>query len=126
MALLGTNVILRPNQECERFGLPLNSPTEAQAQDSSSKLVVSPFIFIKGIREISYGAILAGLQYTGHEQGITLLSAVLSLVALADGALVWAYGGDRLRTKAFGHWTAFVGLAAWSWWRFSKATSSTI
>lgn len=118
---VGANVILRPNKASEDFGLPLDSPTnESTAKNPSTKLVVSPFILLKGIREISYGAALAGLQYTGQDTATTILTAVLSLVALGDGVVVWTYGGDRLRTKAFGHWGASVGFAAWSWWRFSK------
>ena len=121
---MGVNAILRPNQESERFGLPPRSHSPNKKSNITAKpscILVSPLIFLKGIREISYGAALMALEFTHQETAITIMATILSLVALGDGLVVWSYGGDHLRSKAFGHWASFVGFAAWSGWRFSAA-----
>ncbi|RDW70675.1 DUF4267 domain-containing protein [Aspergillus mulundensis] len=77
---LGANSFLRPSEEYERFGLPRDSPA-------------SPLMYIKAIRESTYGVALIALQYQGHEDALTTVAAVVSLAALADGFLVRAHGG---------------------------------
>lgn len=79
---------------------------------------------LKGIREVTYGLALIGLQYAEQSDAITILAAVLSLAGLGDGFVVWAYGGEKLKKKAFGHWIAFVGFAGWAWWRVTCAQAS--
>ncbi|PYI01637.1 hypothetical protein BO78DRAFT_245603 [Aspergillus sclerotiicarbonarius CBS 121057] len=117
---LGINAISRPASEYPRFGLPFESTAvPTHANDTPPPGAVSPLMYLKGIRETSYGLALIALQYQGQETALTTLAAILALAALADGLLVWTHGGDTLKMKAFGHWLAFVGFAGWSWWRSS-------
>lgn len=117
---LGLNSFLRPVHEYPRFGLPLESslpldpsPTPA----SQPKGLVSPLIYIKALRESTYGLTLIALQYQGLERAVTTMLVIMSLAGLGDGFLVWKYGGDGLKMKALGHWATFVGLLGWAWWR---------
>jgi hypothetical protein len=122
---LGINTFLRPSHEYPRFGLPLELSASLQGRDNrhenDPKGTISPLIYLKGIRESTYGLALIVLQYQGYNEAVTSLLAVLSLAGLGDGFIVWKYGGDRLRMKALGHWVTFVGLAGWSWWRATSA-----
>ncbi|KAL3464843.1 hypothetical protein BJX64DRAFT_286030 [Aspergillus heterothallicus] len=102
---LGAHSFLRPSEEYERFGLPRES---------------SPLMYVKAIRESTYGLALIALQHQGHDDALTTLAAVVSLAGLADGILIWTHGG-LLRQKAFGHWAFFVLVAGWVWWRSSFA-----
>ncbi|AEO65427.1 209bdfa5-259c-4b39-a08a-250c054e816a [Thermothielavioides terrestris] len=104
---LGLHSFLRPAAEHPRFGLPL--PAGGRP---------SPLIHLKGIRETSYGLALFALQYRGFDGAVTAMAGILGLVALADGVVVWNFGG-ALRGKAFGHWSAGVLFGAWALWRAS-------
>ncbi|KAJ5587140.1 uncharacterized protein N7459_002905 [Penicillium hispanicum] len=116
---LGSNAILRPVHEYERFGLPLESTTSGVGRRSQPPLAgaASPLMYLKGIREITYGLALISLQYAEQDDAVTILAAVLSFAGLGDGFVVWGYGGDKLKKNAFGHWITFVGFAGWAWWR---------
>ncbi|PWY75998.1 hypothetical protein BO94DRAFT_473795 [Aspergillus sclerotioniger CBS 115572] len=120
---LGTNAIGRPGPEYPRFGLPFEhaATVPTHANHSPPPGAVSPLMYLKGIRETSYGLALIALQYQGQDTALTTFAAILALTAFADGLLVWRHGGDTLKMKAFGHWLTFVGLAGWSWWRSSYA-----
>ncbi|OKL62559.1 hypothetical protein UA08_02946 [Talaromyces atroroseus] len=112
---LGLNSFLRPTHEYPRFGLPLETQTGTPSPSSKTNGSISPLVYIKAIRETTYGLALIVLQYQGQEQAVTSLLAVLSLAGLGDGFVVWNYG--QLKTKALGHWVAFVGFLGWAWWR---------
>lgn len=119
---LGIHSFFRPAHEYPRFGLPLEPASLTSRQQTDDKTLkqsgsVSPLIYIKAIRESTYGLALIALQYHEQDLGVTAMLAVLSLAGLGDGLIVWNYGGDQLRTKAFGHWITFVGLGGWSLWR---------
>ncbi|CEL01501.1 hypothetical protein ASPCAL01083 [Aspergillus calidoustus] len=133
---LGVNGLFRPEAEYPRFGLPLEPPpaltttttTRSGTSNRSTSLsgppsptatstgTVSPLIYLKSIREITYGLALLALQYQGEERAITTLAAVISLAGLGDGFVVWAFGGER-RGTALNHWGTFVGLLGWAAWR---------
>ncbi|OOF94010.1 hypothetical protein ASPCADRAFT_209253 [Aspergillus carbonarius ITEM 5010] len=119
---LGIHAIARPGPEYPRFGLPFESAAAVSTRTKHPPPgAVSPLMYLKGIRESSYGLALIALQYQGQDTALTTFAAILALTALADGLLVWTHGGDTLKMKAFGHWVTFVGLAGWSWWRSSYA-----
>ncbi|OJI96544.1 hypothetical protein ASPVEDRAFT_78310 [Aspergillus versicolor CBS 583.65] len=100
---IGAHSFLRPTKEYERFGIPRHP---------------SPLIYVKAIRESTYGLAAIALQYQGHDDALTTVVAVTSLAGLADGFLIRAHGGP-LKSKAFGHWAFFVITAGWAWWRAS-------
>jgi hypothetical protein len=102
---IGAHSFLRPLEEYERFGLPRES---------------SPLMYLKAIRESTYGLALIALQHQGHDNALTTVAAVVSLAGLADGFVIRTHGGP-LKWKAFGHWAFFVVVAGWAWWRSSFA-----
>ncbi|KAF4950915.1 hypothetical protein FSARC_13051 [Fusarium sarcochroum] len=110
----GIMAILSPRKEYSHMGLPLEPPK--LAQDSGA---VSPLMYFKGLREISYGLTLMALQWQGNESAVTTFSAILSGVRIGDGLVVWMNGGDELRWKAAGHWITGVGFVGWVVWRWS-------
>lgn len=130
---LGLHASLRPRHEYPRFGLrfestraphprekatiatPANDDDDDDEQSGAGS--VSPLIYLKAIREASYGVALIALQYQGNAAGVTTMTAVFALVALGDGAVVWWCGGKALRHKAWGHWVGGLGLAGWAGWR---------
>lgn len=132
---LGMHAVLRPREEYGRFGLPLESagratgtqkdkasstsPDEAAGHDPGH---VSPLIYVKGIREISYGLALIGLQYEGNAAGVTIVAGVMALAGLGDGLVVWFRGRKDRRYVALGHWIGgFLGLGGWAGWRAFRA-----
>ncbi|KAF3058528.1 hypothetical protein GL218_05926 [Daldinia childiae] len=113
---LGIHCFLRPEIEYRRFGLPLE-PAQRRKHNTVDEEYASPVIYLKGIREITYGLALGALQYHGYDDAVTIMTGVMSLAGLGDGIVVWFYGGDESRRKVFGHWGAFAALAGWSLWR---------
>lgn len=135
---LGLHAFLRPREETTRFGLPLEAPSTTRKPGPSSKETTgaraidrpagedgsaSPLIYIKGIREVSYGVALVALQYQGNVAGITTVAGVLALTGLGDGIVIWSHAGREgtkatvKNTKAWGHWGAALGLGCWAAWR---------
>lgn len=117
---LGLNCFLRPFNEYPRFGLPLEASPATSTANSKPSGSISPLVYLKGIREASYGLALMVLQYQGQEQAVTSVLAIMSLAGLVDGFVVWNHGGE-LKTKAVGHWASFVGLLGWAWWRTTSS-----
>ncbi|CAK7233964.1 hypothetical protein SCUCBS95973_008774 [Sporothrix curviconia] len=113
---IGFLTLIAPAVDYAVFGVPLEPPASASPADKG-KGTVSPMAYAKGARDFAFGLTYYALQYYGLDQAITVFSAVLCFVALADGAIVYTYGGPELRSKAFGHWGGFVGFAAWVAWR---------
>ncbi|KAE8153696.1 hypothetical protein BDV25DRAFT_136635 [Aspergillus avenaceus] len=118
---LGLNCFARPAHEYERFGLPLESATPTRRRTTPDLGIVSPLIYLKGIREVTYGLTLIGLQFWGVATGVTVALAAFSLAGLGDAVVVWRYGGNQLRNKALGHGVTFVGMMGWAWWRATSA-----
>lgn len=120
----GLMALLSPRKEYDHVGLPLESQVAAVSSTTDPNAPgngsVSPLMYFKGIREISYGLVLVALQRQGSEDALTTFAAVLSLVRLGDGLVVWLYGGDKLRWKALGHWITGVGFIGWVTWRWSR------
>lgn len=98
---------------------------QAQAQaragpgtvDASQSGSVSPLMYFKGIREISYGLAMVAFQRLGYESALTAFAGILSFVRLGDGLIIWLHGGDELRHRASGHLITGVGFLAWVAWR---------
>ena len=110
----GIMALFSPRAEYGHVGLllePSKIPTESG--------FVSPLMYFKGLREISYGAALMALQWQGNESAVTTFSAILSMVRIGDGLVVWMNGGDELRYKAAGHWITGLGFGGWVLWRWS-------
>ncbi|OTB15178.1 hypothetical protein K445DRAFT_23189 [Daldinia sp. EC12] len=113
---LGIHCFLSPEVEYRRFGLPLE-PGLHQKHKTARKEYASPVIYLKGIRETTYGLALGAMQYHGYDNAVTIMTAVMSLAGLGDGIIVWFYGGGKAKRKALGHWGAFALLFGWSLWR---------
>ncbi|KAI5458723.1 hypothetical protein BGZ63DRAFT_51564 [Mariannaea sp. PMI_226] len=122
----GLMAILQPRSEYGHVGLLLepkhpavtdDAPTPSRV-DGASNGSVSPLMYFKGIRELSYGATMMALQWQGFENALMTFAAILSLVRFGDGLVVWLYGGKELKWRAMGHWitgAGFVGWVAWRW-----------
>ncbi|KAL4967036.1 DUF4267 domain-containing protein [Aspergillus stella-maris] len=128
---LGVNAFIFPEKEYPRFGLPLEPPApasesaSASSTDSTSSITtndiqprgtVSPLIYIKSVREITYGLALIALQRQGQEKAVTILAGVISLAGLGDGFVVWILVADR-RGTAINHWGTFFAFVGWAIWR---------
>jgi Domain of unknown function (DUF4267) len=123
---LGLHSFLCPFAEYPRFGLPLEAsptpptPTSIPAPnykpEPTPNSTISPLIYLKSIRETTYGMAMIALQYQGQEQALTTMIAIISLAGLVDGFVVFNYGRD-MRIKALGHWAFFFGFSWWAWWR---------
>ncbi|KAI1088494.1 hypothetical protein F5B19DRAFT_425465 [Rostrohypoxylon terebratum] len=134
--LLGVHCFVRPTQEYGRFGLPLEPAPRAKRDrgekrergerrsSSAEEGRASPLVYIKGVREVTYGVALGVLKWLKHDDAVTALTAVLALAGLGDGVVVWLHGGEKNRRKAVGHWGAFLILGGWSVWRFLTTGSS--
>lgn len=124
---VGLHALLRPRQEYARLGLPFDSaqPHQKDLQGAyiseQSPGAVSPLIYIKAIRDVSYGLALVGLQYQGNAAGVTTVTAVVALAALGDGLVVWFRGERVERWKAMEHWVGSLGLGSWAAWRAFRA-----
>ncbi|KAF7564064.1 hypothetical protein G7046_g52 [Stylonectria norvegica] len=103
------------------MGLPLEFPPPSHGAPDSTRGLVSPLMYLKGIREISYGVTLIVLQQQGNELAVTTFAAILSLVRFGDGLVVWFNAGERLRFMAWGHWITSFGFVGWVAWRWAGA-----
>ncbi|EGY21358.1 uncharacterized protein VDAG_02882 [Verticillium dahliae VdLs.17] len=118
----GLMAIAKPTEEYAHVGLPLEpvnatpSPSPSPSRDTSIG-TASPLMLFKGIREVSYGLTLAGLQWQDNHKAVTTCAAILSAVRLGDGLVVWMCGGGALRYRAWGHWITSGGLLGWVLWR---------
>lgn len=101
----GIMAALTPRNEYGRMGL------------RSPGAEVSPLMYLKALREVSYGLTLATLEHQGNSAAVTTFSAILSLVRIGDGLVVWLYGGEELKWKALGHWITGAGFLGWVIWR---------
>lgn len=125
---MGLHALLRPRQEYARLGLHLESAQPHQKDHQGAEISkqsavdVSPLIYIKGIRDVTYGLALVGLQYQGNAAGVTTVTAVVALAALGDGLVIWFRGRRDGRRKAVEHWAVgFLGLGSWAAWRAFRA-----
>ncbi|GJN70681.1 hypothetical protein ACCO45_005716 [Purpureocillium lilacinum] len=128
---LSLSALLAPRREYARFGLPLETiaPVSVKLSGPSGGgggvgggdgSFASPLMYLKGIRELTYGAALLALQYQGNEPAVTTLVGVLSFAAIGDGFVIWAHGGRELQGKAWGHWLPGLGFLGWAFWRWSS------
>ncbi|CAK7567020.1 MAG: hypothetical protein SEPTF4163_004978 [Sporothrix epigloea] len=111
---IGVLTLVAPTTDYAIFGVPLEPPASGSSSQTGT---VSPMAYAKGVRDIAFGLTYVGLQYYRLDKAVTIFSAVLCFVALADGAIVYAHGGRDHRSKAFNHWGGLVGFAAWVIWR---------
>lgn len=134
---LGLHALLRPRQEYARLGLPLLESAQPQSHkhlqgttdipEESPDTAVSPLIYIKGVRDVTYGLALVGLQHQGDAGGVTTVAAAVALAALGDGLVLWlstcrGAGRRRRRRVAVQHWVVgLLGLGSWAAWRAFRA-----
>ncbi|UNI20482.1 hypothetical protein JDV02_006563 [Purpureocillium takamizusanense] len=141
---LSLSAILAPRREYARFGLPLETTTTTSSSTPARVIInhnnnnnnnsgsgsdgsdgsdgfASPLMYLKGIRELTYGAALLALQWQGNEPAVTTLVGVLAFAALGDGCVIWAHGGEALRGKAWGHWLPGLGFLGWAAWRWRRS-----
>ena len=104
----GIMAILSPRKEYSNMGLPLEPPRAVNGNGS-----ISPLMSFKGLREISYGLTLIAFQWQGNESAVTTFAAILSVVRIGDGLVVWMNGGEKLRWKAAGHWITGAWFVGW-------------
>ncbi|KAH7139671.1 hypothetical protein B0J13DRAFT_66556 [Dactylonectria estremocensis] len=115
----GVMALLSPREEYHHMGLPLESHAAASPSSTiGNSGSASPLMYFKGIREISYGLMMVALQRQRNEAALTTVAAVLAVVRFGDGLVVWLYGGEKLRYKAWGHWITSVGFLGWITWRW--------
>lgn len=119
----GLMAMLNPRAEYGHVGLPLEPPAQSSpsvlstAADAHAHGCVSPLMYFKGLREMSYGLTLVALQHQGHAAALTTFAAILSLVRFGDGLVVYLRGGIKLRYRASGHWITAAGFVVWVLWR---------
>ncbi|RSL56267.1 hypothetical protein CEP53_006851 [Fusarium sp. AF-6] len=113
----GLMALYSPRKEYGHVSLPLeSSATHLTGLEAGG---VSPLMYFKGLREISYGLTLMELQRQGNEDAVTTFAAILSIVRIGDGLVVWLKGGEELKWRAMGHWITGVGFVGWVIWRCS-------
>ncbi|OTB01388.1 hypothetical protein M426DRAFT_25692 [Hypoxylon sp. CI-4A] len=115
----GIMAIFLPREEYDNMGLPLEPGFPGKHDDDISRRndSVSPLMYFKGLRELTFGASLVAFRWQGHERALTTFTAILSLTRLGDGLVVWLNGGEELRLKAVGHWITAAGFGWWALWR---------
>lgn len=104
-----------PRGEYGRVGLRLEGHDSHGKEEGTG--TVSPLMYFKALREVSYGATLVALQYQGNERAVTTFAAILAVVRVGDGTVIWLNGGEELKWNAVGHWITGVGFFAWVLWR---------
>ncbi|KAI1384741.1 uncharacterized protein F4822DRAFT_416113 [Hypoxylon trugodes] len=115
----GLMALIWPEEDYAHVGLPLESEA-TPPYDGPSLGFVSPLMYFKGIREMSYGATLIALQWGGNQRDITTFATILSFVRFGDGLVVWLKGGEKLRYRASGHWITGAGFLWWVLWRWNR------
>ncbi|KAL2202122.1 hypothetical protein CC79DRAFT_1338217 [Sarocladium strictum] len=120
----GCFAILGPRSEYPRIGLALepSSPPPPTSKSPSSSAApkagsISPLIYFKGIRELSYGLTILLLQYQGLDEALTTLTLVLAGVRVADGLVIALRGGEGVRYKCIGHFLTGAMMGFWGWKR---------
>lgn len=122
-ALRGVMAITSPRDEYAHMGLPLepkaptNTPPTMTKEKNDSEGSASPLVYLKGLREVSYGLTFMAFQQQGHVEAITVFAAIVSLVRFGDGLVVWLKGGKE-RYRAWGHWIPGFGCLGWAIWRW--------
>ncbi|KAG7149307.1 hypothetical protein HYQ46_013279 [Verticillium longisporum] len=71
--------IVKPTEEYAHVGLPLE-PADATSSSSRDTAIgtASPLMLFKGIREVSYGLTLAGLQWQDNHKAVTTFAAIFT------------------------------------------------
>jgi hypothetical protein len=91
------------------FGVPSPSSSPSPTANNNN---ISPFVYAKAVRDMALGLTCLGLHLQGNETGVTAILAAAVFTGLGDGWIVWCFGGEELRGKAWGHWAPTVVLMA--------------
>ncbi|KAK0103277.1 hypothetical protein ONS95_005310 [Cadophora gregata] len=118
--LSGIISFISPATEYRTFGLPLTSSNNSKPDSSSSASPpspqISPYVYAKGIRDLTYGFTYFIFQLQGQESAITTFTGIVCIAGFVDGILVWRFVGGW-KGKAFEHWGAIAVLGSWAVWR---------
>ncbi|PVH68755.1 hypothetical protein DL98DRAFT_662032 [Cadophora sp. DSE1049] len=117
-ALSGIISFLSPTTEYKIFGFPLPTTPVAPSPSASSASTpptpqISPYVYAKGIRDLTYGLTVFIFQLQGQEPAITTFTCIVCLAGFVDGVLVWRFGGGW-QGKAMDHWGAVTVLGSWA------------
>jgi hypothetical protein len=124
---LGLQGLRAPETAYATFGLPAPPPppkpehpgnitTRATilTPQQAARAAASPFVHAKAARDLTFGILYLVFQYQGDERAVNTLMAAMTLVGGLDGTIVWVFGGEELRDKAWAHWAGSVALGAWA------------
>lgn len=125
---LGLNTLRKPREYYEIFGIPATSSISSRTSASTSAVKShpaattsggggSPFVYVKAARDIVFGACLVAFQATGNEDAVNILVGTMFIAAAVDGWVVWNWGGETFRPKAWGHWIGGGLGIPWVIWR---------
>ena len=117
-----------PSTEYQTFGFPLPTSTSipihhlsdtkppSSARTPPPAPTISPYVYAKGMRDLTYGLTYFIFQLHGQVSAITTFTGIVCIAGFVDGLLVWRFGGG-LRGKAKEHFAAVVVLGSWAGWR---------
>ena len=128
---LGLTTLRQPRAYYEIFGIPATSSISSRAPPSvsadkshpaanNSGDVVSPFVYVKAARDIVFGACLVAFQATGNEDAVNIWVGTMTIAAVIDGWVVWNWGREKFRPKAWGHWIGGGLGIPWVAWRLQN------
>ena len=115
---VGLMAFADPSGAYKQFGIPL-SPSLPEKTHPAAYGAVSPFLYAKAARDITFGLTYFLLQYTRNARGVTAFSMAAAVTGCVDGWIAWAYGGE-LRGTAWNHWTGTAVFTAWVAMRLLK------
>ncbi|KAH7398022.1 hypothetical protein BKA64DRAFT_643137 [Cadophora sp. MPI-SDFR-AT-0126] len=120
--LSGIISFISPSTEYKTFGFPIpsSSPSPSSTISNSSSPPshpqISPYVYAKGIRDLTYGLTFFIFQLQGQDSVITAFTGIVCIAGFVDGVLVWTFGGGW-KGKAVEHWGAVAVLGSWGLWR---------
>ncbi|KAL4762238.1 DUF4267 domain-containing protein [Aspergillus foveolatus] len=97
LILRGVRCFIQPGSQYSEFGIP----REASENPNGRAESISPFIFVKGIRELGYGIALVSVQKLHDETGLGLLLWIGAFMSLADAGVVLMFGRRNYQMVAF-------------------------
>ncbi|KAL4994497.1 hypothetical protein BDV10DRAFT_188937 [Aspergillus recurvatus] len=107
----GIRTFIHPGGQYYELGVPREGSDNPRAHGAGG---ISPLIYVKGIRELGYGAALLTLQRLHDTAGLRVLLLIGALMSLADAGVVLVFGRGNYQMVAF-HLLFAVYLGA-AWW----------
>ncbi|KAK1762509.1 hypothetical protein QBC33DRAFT_551730 [Phialemonium atrogriseum] len=111
---VGLNAYANPESAYKMFGLPLQTSKASPLTIHPAAVEpVSPFVYPKAARDITFGLAYFILQAQQNETGVTAFSAAVAVTGFLDGWTVWTCGSPKMRNNAWRHW---IGSAIFTVW----------